>query len=272
MDGARIGFRPVESLLPHEETILSKAEKLLLDMKKEGVQRDPLIVDSATATVLDGMHRLSAFKKMRAEYVVCHLVDYSSPAVTLGRWVRVYEVARVDMVTSILENLGLNRKVKLAEVFELVESRKVALGVMSSAGIYVTQAKDSTLLSTFALVRQLDKVFSTLGWGPSFAPEDEVDIVSQNPKNLVALTPRLNKQDVLNAARTGRLFPCKTTMHVVDPRPVAIDFPLRDLMGRSPPTAELDMMLAQRKPRLTPPDTTYKGRRYKERLLMLREQ
>lgn len=270
MDGARISLRPVASLLPHEETISSKSEKLFIDMKREGIQRDPLIVDYASGTVLDGMHRLSAFKKMKAEHAVCHMVDYSSKAVTLQRWVRVYKPARNELILPILENMGLNRKVTLTEVFQLVENKKVALGIIGVSGCYIAQTRDPALSSSFALVRQLDGIFSSLGWGTSFASEDEIDFVTQDPKNFVAMTPKPNKQDVLNAARSGQLFPWKTTMHVVDPRPVAIDFPLEDLMKRNPPTLELETMLKQGGQKLMPPNTTYKGRRYKERLLLLR--
>jgi len=256
--------------LPHEETIPAKSDKLCLDMKKEGIQRDPLIVDRGSGTVLDGMHRLSAFKKLKAEHAVCYLVDYSSKAVTLERWVRVYEVRRAELLQPMLENLGLSRRVSLTEVFGLVEARKVALGIIGAKGCYVTEGRGQTLATSFQLVRELDTVFSTLRWDTSFASEDEIDFATQDPKHLVALTPKLNKQDVLNAARSGQLFPWKTSMHVVDPRPVAIDFPLADLMSAHPPTAQLEAILRDSQQKLLPPNTAYKGRRYKERLLLLR--
>jgi len=270
VDGAKIGLRPVASLLPHEETIPAKSEKLYLDMKKEKIQRDPMIVDYESGTVLDGMHRLSAFKKMKAEYAVCHLVDYSSPSVTLERWLRVYKVGRKELVPSILENLGLSQKVPLTDIFDLVEKREVALGVIAPDGCHVARADGPAVASGFALVRRLDSVFSTMGWGMSFTGEDEIDVATQDSKNMVVLTPKVNKQDVLNAARSGQLLPWKTTMHVVDPRPVAIDFPLADLMKPSPPSSELEALLREGGRKLTPPDTIYKGRRYKERLLVLR--
>ena len=265
-----MGLRPVASLLPHEETIPSKSEKLFQDMKKEGIQRDPLIIDYESGTVLDGMHRLSAFKKLGAEHAVCYLVDYSSKGVTLQRWVRVYEVKKPDLVPTILEELGLNQKATLGELFDLVEGRKTALGLIGAGSCFVAAEKGQQLTASFDLIRRLDKVFSALGWPVSFAAEDEIDVATQDPSHLVAITPKLNKQDVLTASRSGRLFPWKTSMHVVDPRPVAIDFPLADLMGMAPPTAELDSILKEGAPRLLPPNTTYKGRRYKERLLLLR--
>ena len=89
-------------------------------------------------------------------------------------------------------------------------------------------------------------------------------------KQTLVLLPRLNKQDVLTAARSGRLFPCKTTMHIIDPRPVAIDFPLAELMKRTSPRPVLDGILKEEQSRLLPTNSVYEGRRYKERLLVLR--
>jgi hypothetical protein len=269
VQGAKIGLRPVSALLPHEETIPPKTEKLVAEMAKEGIQRDPLIVDNDSGTVLDGMHRLSAFKKLKLEYAVCHLVDYSSHSISLQRWVRVYQVRRPELVPPMLDGLGLNRRTTLSDAFDLVENRKAALAVMDSSGCRVGPAGGSVLSQSFSLVRQLDSVFSTLGWTTSFAAEDEIDIVMQDPKNLVAIIPRLTKQDVLTAAQTGQLFPWKTSMHIVDPRPVAIDFPLKALVARAPPTAELESKMKEGRPKMLPPNSLYKGRRYKERLLVL---
>ena len=62
---AKAGFilavKPVSILRPHEETIPEHVRGLTAEMKRDGVQRDPIIIDQDTATDLDGMHRLAAF-------------------------------------------------------------------------------------------------------------------------------------------------------------------------------------------------------------------
>ena len=110
MAGGRVDVRPVASLLPHEDIIAPQVEKLAAAMRRHGVQRDPLIVDRESGTVLDGMHRLAAFRKMGAEYAVCYLVDDSSKSITLQRWVRVLTVSKTSLVPHVLENLGVDRK------------------------------------------------------------------------------------------------------------------------------------------------------------------
>jgi hypothetical protein len=56
-------------------------------------------------------------------------------------------------------------------------------------------------------------------------------------------------------------------MHFVDPRPMALDFPIAELNGATPKS--LSETLKGKSPIMLPPDSTYEGRRYKERLLLL---
>jgi hypothetical protein len=204
--------------------------------------------------------------------VVCCLVDYSSKSITLQRWVRTITVSKPSLVPHVLENLGIDRKVTLSEVFDLVESRRSTLAVVGSSGSYVPSSVLPDLPAAFELVRKIDGLAGVLKWDETFVSDDDIDVELQNEKKLLVLLPRLNKQDVLTAARSGRLFPCKTTLHVIDPRPVAVDFPLKELMKRATPRPVLEGLLKEGTSSLLPADSVYEGRRYKERLLVLRRQ
>lgn len=265
---ARLDLRPVSSLLPHEETIPAQLTKLASQIKVDGVQKDPLIVDRESGAVLDGMHRLGAFVKLGLENVVCCLVDYSSSGIELSRWARVYAADRKSLASQAISGLGFTEKVPLARAFELLESRATPLALMGSGGSFI-QAGRMDIEKGFGVVRRLDGLAATLGWHRSFVREDEVDIALQDSENMVLLVQRLNKQDVLTAARTGRLFPCKTSMHTIDPRPVGLNFPIASLDHAS--SRQLAEFLSKRPQKILPPGSVYEGRRYKERLLLLDE-
>ena len=123
------------------------------------------------------------------------------------------------------------------------------------------------LEAAFATVKSFDTVAEASGCLRSFVPEDDVDVPLQSERNMVLLVRRLGKDDVVNAGRTGRLFPCKTSMHKIDPRPVAVDFPLGELNNAT--TLKLRERLGPGGEELLPPNSLYEGRRYKERLLLL---
>ena len=266
-DGVRLDLRPVASLLPHEETIPDQLEKITAQIRRDGIQKDPVIVDRESGTVLDGMHRLAAFGRLKLENVVCCLVDYSSNGIKLRRWARVYTTGRPDLLDHAIEELGVTRKATFTEAFESLDSRETGLAVMGQGGCRMLEDHEE-LGDVFKKVKSLDEVARTLGWQRSFVREDEVDVALEGGST-VLLVQRLTKQDVLDAARTRSLFPCKTSMHTIDPRPVALDFPIRDI--NSATQKSVAEILKKRSPRLLPPDSEYEGRRYKERLLVLNQ-
>ncbi len=262
----RVDLRPTSSLLPHEETIPEQLEKLASQIKREGVQRDPLIVDRASGTVLDGMHRLAAFSKLRLENVVCALVDYSSPSISLRRWARIYTTTRSALMAQAIEELGLTQNATLTQAFDALDSKGSAVAMISQRGCRVPAVR-MELEEAFRLVRALDEVSRTLGWRRTFVREEEVDFALQEASNYVLMVGKLTKQDVLDAAMAKKLFPCKTSMHIIDPRPVALEFPIAGLNEATPKS--LTEFLSKRTPKMLPRGSVYEGRRYKERLLLL---
>jgi hypothetical protein len=265
MAGFTLGIRPVESLRPHEEVIPRHVEQLASQMSREGIQRDPIIIDRETATVLDGMHRLAAFQEMKVENAVCCAVDYSSPAVSVGRWARVYALREGESTAGALAEVGGLRKVPLAEALSALERRVAGMAVMTSDAAYLAGGGPSHE-EAVAPVLAMDRLAATRGWERSFVPEDEFDVPLQRPGTLVALLRRITKEDVVAAARSGKLLPCKSSMHSIDPRPVAVNFPLGELGEAT--TAGLAARLGG-KGRLVQAGSLYRGRRYKERLLAL---
>lgn len=264
--GFTLGIRPVESLRPHEETIPRHVDQLASEMTKDGVQRDPVIIDRDSAAVLDGMHRLAAFRKLGVDNAVCCSVDYSSPAVRIGRWGRVYTTKAGDSVKSALEAMGGMRRTTLAEGFSVLDRREAGVAVFTADAAFVHGGR--TERGEFvASVVSMDSFAERRGWERSFVPEDDVDVPLQQPRKFVVLPRRITKEDIVTAARSGKLLPCKMSMHVIDPRPVAVNYPLGELNRAT--SARLKSMLGGREGRVLPPGSTYGGRRYKERLLLL---
>ncbi|QQG49163.1 MAG: hypothetical protein HY247_02300 [archaeon] len=261
--GFRLELLPLESLHPHEEIIQRHADALAVEMRKEGVQRDPMLIDTKSKVVLDGMHRLAALPMIGAKMAVCCLVDYSSESVNLSRWARVYGASDDASLTEAAGVLGATRECSASEAFEAVESKTAALAVvLGSRGI--VSGRRTNLQDSFSKVRALDQVAESRGWGRGFVPEEEA-MGDEEGGAMFVLLQRLDKKNVLDAGRAGALFPCKTSLHSVDPRPVAIRFPISRLgQGK----AKLDAK-ALGKGRVVGGGTEYMGRRYKERLLFL---
>lgn len=257
--------RPISSLLPHEETIPLHVERIASEVKQEGIQRDPIIVDAESGAVLDGMHRLAAFARLGLEGAVCCPVDYASKSVNLHRWARVYSSdGRRDLRQALLD-AGISRMSTLSEAFGSLDARKCGLAALSSQRVLLPAAPID-LQGAFAVVRAMDAIALELGWKREFVPEDDVDVALQDERKTVVLVQRLGKDDVVAAARSGKLFPCKTSMHTIDPRPVAVNVPIERLGSMTGPQLRKQLQFSGGK--LFPPGTYYRGRKYKERLLL----
>ena len=264
--GVRVDVRPVSSMLPHEEIIPSHVDRIAVEIRKEGIQRDPIILDAETGAVLDGMHRLAAFRKIGLENAVCSPVDYASKVVSIHRWARVYSQGRRGDISQALGDAGILKRTTLSEAFAALDARGLGLAAMSAHGVFVPRVP-LDLQGAFAVIRGLDAIATESGGRTNFVPEDEVDSALQDADNVVLLVQRLGKDDVLLAARSGALFPCKTSMHVIDPRPVAVNAPITELSSMT--GAELRKRLQVTGGKLLPGGSYYQGRRYKERLLIL---
>jgi hypothetical protein len=266
--GFVLGVKPVSVLRPHEETIPSRVQGIASEIMKDGVQKDPIIVDEDSLTVLDGMHRLAAFSALGIENAVCCSVEYSSRAVSLRRWARVY-AGRDDPISEARRFSGLTRRTTLAQALDELEGRDVGLAVLTPNAAYLPE-RNLDIGLVFEAVNAFDRFSVSKGWERGFVPEDDIDVPLQSARNIVLLIRKLRKEDVVSAARSGKLFPCKTSMHMIDPRPVAVNFPVADLNNAT--SASLRKRLEGRRERLLPADSLYEGRRYKERLLVLNQE
>jgi len=264
--GFTLGVKPVSALRPHEETIPSHVKGLAEEMKRDGAQKDPIIIDTESLTVLDGMHRLAAFISLGVENAVCCSVDYASPAVKLGRWARVYALPNGLSLSEVLARSGLTRRSTLAQAFDALEGRDMGLALLTPSFAYLPEG-NLELGRAMETMRGFDRMAEEGGWKREFVPEDDVDVPLQSDRNVVLLVRRLRKDDVVSSAKSGRLFPCKTSMHLIDPRPVAVNFPMAELGGAT--SASLRRRLEGVQEQLLPPGSLYEGRRYKERLLLL---
>ncbi|HXW95093.1 MAG TPA: ParB N-terminal domain-containing protein [Nitrososphaerales archaeon] len=266
--GFTLGIKPVSTLRPHEETIPAHVQGLAAEMQRDGVQKDPIIIDLESLTVLDGMHRLAAFISLGVENAVCCSVDYASPTVKLGRWARVYTLPNGYPLPQVLSKYGLTRRSTLAQAFDALEGRDSGLALLTPNSAYLPEGL-LDLGRAMETMSDFDGMAEVNGWKREFVPEDDVDVPLQSERSVVLLLRKLRKDDVVNSAKSGRLFPCKTSMHVIDPRPVAVNFPMAELDDAT--SASLRRRLEGKHEQLLPPGSLYEGRRYKERLLLLNQ-
>src|SRR5207245_8677696 len=160
-----VDLRPIGSVLPHEETTTDLSSRLSDQIRADGFQRDPIIVDRENHVVLDGMHRLRALKELGARHILCHLVDYSSPEIRLERWARSLKGVKRESLAEILKESRIDRRVSLKEAIELVDGRSTPVAVLTSGSCFVAPSGFRGLAGTFEPVRSLDGPLPAWGLG-----------------------------------------------------------------------------------------------------------
>jgi ParB-like chromosome segregation protein Spo0J len=76
----------IDKLKIHEKVDFLRLDKLMKEIKKDGVLKKPIVVDKKTYVVLDGHHRLEALKRLGLRKIPVIFVNYSSPLIKVLSW------------------------------------------------------------------------------------------------------------------------------------------------------------------------------------------
>ena len=248
---------PISKLIPHEETVPQLSDRLARRMIRDGVQKDPIMVDEKSLIVLDGMHRLEALRRMGAKQAVCSLVDYAGDGVKLFRWFRLVENPRETFVSDMRRELEMTDEVSLSWSDAAFDS---GLTLTHSGRAYVAKAGEGTDSVTKA-VRKFDGMTRAAEMWIEYIDEGTASPELLKGNYMALLTPKFKKEEVINAAMQGRPFPPKTTLHVFPLRPMGINYPIEALRSQGD---MLEKLLETRRPRRIDAPSFYRGRLYRE--------
>jgi L-serine kinase (ADP) len=263
----------LEEVKPHEATIPRALESILADVERTNHQRDPILVDRKTHTVLDGMHRRAALAATHARFGLCSEYDYLGDEVKLERWLRYFIAPSdefLDEVTSLLE---LRERTDFREAVRAVDERESKIALVSAGSSY-TSERSWNLLDAYDAVGQVDRLCKKYHIELDFTPESSKFELFTSESVYLLYPEKMTKRDVLEMAAKGHVFPCKTTRHVVPIRPMGVYFPLDLLQGSSQAECleELKNIVNSSRIELEKREVWYEGRRYSEPLAIFRRE
>jgi len=269
----RIGLEELSKVYLHEETIPTLLDTLARLVKSDGVVKHPVIVDSNTLVVLDGMHRVAALEKLGCHYLPVCFINYKNPGVKVGCWYRaVHGGMSFGELLGLLEPLGLSvneASPKLAQ--KALDRRKAVAVILFEKKCYLF-GKAGGIREAYTWIRHIEKILVENGLEVSYETERDAERKIRSGEAVaVIMTPRARKEEVLEAALSGRVFAHKTTRHVVPARPMCIDVPLAWLSGDrsfAEVNTMLDKHLSKRRLKHPPFGSLFEGRRYEEELLV----
>jgi len=91
---------PIDALRQHEEILNENLMRVQRELVRDGMIKDPIIVDQRTMVILDGHHRYNALKRMGYKYIPVYFVDYSSDYIAVAAWRAGEHVTKAEVMRS----------------------------------------------------------------------------------------------------------------------------------------------------------------------------
>ena len=214
----------LSDLKPHEETIPSEVEKIKVALLSSGMQKAPLIVDAETGIILDGAHRFKAMVEMGLRYVVIYAVEYSKPEIVVRRWLPCAQKADLSTVREALQQEAVENSVAASAV----EKQQASFALLSRKGGYLCTER---FRSIFDVYWSSWRLFQRAASSIEFSSDSESIESLLEKFELILCRPPLNKGDIIVNALEGRLFPPKSSRHILPSKPKDIYFRLSYLKG-----------------------------------------
>lgn len=223
---------PVARCVLHEETDVSRVERLMVRFADEGVLRNPPVVgssrDFASLLVLDGATRVTALRALGVPHVVVQVVDYAAESVRLHMWGHLLSGVTLEELAGGLGDVGVFF-CGVDEVEAGVARREVLAFVAGCDGRCLALGGGGDVAVQAAVLRRLFAVYG--GRGRVFrVPLDEWSVrLGEYGTSLAVVFPHYGKADLLALVRAGAVLPAGVTRHVVPGRALHVNVPFEVL-------------------------------------------
>ena len=109
MSGYDVRTLEIARLRPTEKVDAAHVRRIAEEMRKDGVQRRPILVERSSLAILDGHHRFHAAGTLGLPAINAVLIDYGDPRLTLSSWGET-AYGREDVLAAAASGVLLPRK------------------------------------------------------------------------------------------------------------------------------------------------------------------
>jgi len=261
-----IYLSPCKMLFIHEETIPDRVAELRDSLIRDGMVKDPVVVDAGSCVVLDGMHRVAALNELRCSSIPVCAVDYVNPNIRVGVWYRTLSGRlNTSQFEAALSSSGLRFERASFDVTSVMDNPHIAT-IFANGESLRLKADGSQV---YEILKTAEQCARQLGLTVTFETErDALEMLVNNKIDAIITIPKIDKASVREAGLTGRLLPPKVTRHVIPARPLGVNVPLRTLTDANIPLDEANRRfianLQARKITRRPSGSVIGDRRYEE--------
>jgi len=239
----RLRIARLDDLFLHEEIVPAAFDRLVNAFRNDRALQHPIIVDDGSNVILDGMHRVGAFQKLGFEFIVVCGVDYHDPLIDIKNWFRVFSGAPWD--EKLLESVGQLANCKIEELSssqfqEALKTGHAVTGfVLPKQDTIPTVILEDSPADAKQVYDKLIEVETAILTFNNYSREYQSEPVAQEAVetgrvSFALATRRILKEEVVQVATRGEVFPPKTTRHVIPVRPLFVNVPMKLLSADGP--------------------------------------
>lgn len=246
----RVRLVDIASLRRYERTDPPKVAEILRSLRSTGTLINPVVVDPDRKLLIDGHHRVQAFRILGIPLIPAFTVDYLASDLAVKGWNHTADPRPDDLEQSLEELGGPNE---------------------GPSEMIVADSHRRTLWSS-GFPTSLDSAESQDRWihsleerGYPFELCTDVDPLQLSLVHSY-IKPVVDKQDVLDMVERGELFPREINRHVVQDRPLNLRIPLDTIDDAERFSKYLDQACQEAPPLAVKPGSEQQGRLYDERV------
>jgi len=233
----KIKILPLENTLIHEGTVKRWVEKVAEYIQHDGFIKHPVVVteNSGKYIVLDGMHRVAALKELGVRDIAAYIVDYDKNVKLYG-WDGL--ILSPISIHDSLEHFKNGRDFKIIRISSYEEARKL----LALRNIYFFMMGKKEIIDAVAppdasthieleewisCFRSMEEKLDEAGHKIIYIADSQSlqDFRDSNAHVLFG-RPSFTKAEVLKRTLQSKIFPRKSTRHVIPGRPLRVDVDL----------------------------------------------
>ena len=249
----RLSLVPMDELRSYERVDERRVEEIVTSLNTEGHLFNPIAADRKSRLVIDGQHRINAFRRIGQEVIPTFDADYLSPSVAVRGWTRATD-ADPEQLLAAAERMERPSRGGEWEVVGADQQGSVLL----RAGFADCHAAADWLQ---AVVVSLE----SQGHRIALIPQGSSPVAPTVASSRLYLDPFPGKDQVLDAAAEQRIFPPQVNRHLVTDRPLGMNIPLAAMVSQEAFQRFLDECRERRVVRTTV-GAVHEGRWFEERV------
>lgn len=239
----QIKIVPMRHCITHEGVVNRWVEHIAHNLLDEGVMKNPIIVTRVGRThnkwiVIDGMHRFAALRQLEIPHIAVYEIDYQHADSALGGWDAL--VFRPFHAQTFLrkefkhgyriEKVGSAKEAKAA-----VDTRAALIAATDRRGPFylLTKGHHATVDQCARTSQKVDMALDAQGYRPLYVPDTlSINDYKKTDASGLVMRTRYTKAEVLERTLEGKLFPRKSTRHMIHGRPLRVDITIAMLRAK----------------------------------------